>query len=220
MKKSILATFSLALMAGSAPSQAAESATINIKGSVIPTSCSVNVTGSADYGELHSTEVGKADEKGYALPAKQIPVNVSCGAPMLVALSFQADEVASTASTINLPVIGSINDASRNKVGVLGVNNGKPIGFYALRLSDTGTTNMPRGTVIYSLDSGATWDSGFTDQTLIALDSTMWVGNPNTPVPDYTTMLELSAAIDPKVSVSATDTIEFNTNTTVSLHYI
>lgn len=226
MKKALMATLIPIIMAASLPSQAAESATVNIKGIILPTACSIAVTGSADYSVISAVEVSAAAESGYRLPTKEVPLTVRCSSEVPLAISFQADEIASgITSSMAVPGTLSVTMSPENnhRTGVLGTIDGKAIGYYTLLPGIANVSASP----IYSSDNGASWirPVGTGIENFAALDSSVlysWGSAVNGPLntANISAVLHVSSTLDPAVAGSVTEDFSFDTNTTVSLHYL
>ncbi|MEI2265811.1 DUF1120 domain-containing protein [Erwinia sp. CGal63] len=226
MNKLKVSLLSLA-MAGSMASfssLATESATVNVKGSITPAACAINVTGAADYGTVTAASVtGKEPVAGgYQLGQKTVAFNISCSRETAVAFRPQAD----AAGEAGVGVVDN-NGTTITNVAALGslgrtatlVN----IGNYYIDYNMPFVDNVA-GFIIGSQD-GTTWtltNSAFNQDgsTLYAFRHIMSGANTPEPVTNVSGNIIVSAAINPTAISELDDVLSFDTNTTLTLEYV
>ena len=228
MNKLKVSLLSLA-MAGSMASfssLAAESATVNVKGSIEPAACTINVTGAADYGKMTPASIlAKGSVAGgYQLGQKTVAYNISCSGKATVAFRPQADAageagvgvVNNNGTTItDVAALGSLGKtASLANIGNYYVEYGLPsldgVDGYILGSQDgtTWTTNNP-ATATYSQDGSMLYS--FRD---------MLGTNSPASITNVSGNIIVSAAINPAAISELDDVLSFDTNTTLAMEYI
>lgn len=208
---------------------AAESAQITVKGSIVPTACSISVDGSVDFGNLKESELkGKPKEQNaYQIGHKPVNFNIQCNSAAKVALSAQADTPVLKALTTG--VVSYINDAektTRSDIGQLaslGTSEDKTVGYYTVALESV-TLDSKDTEFLSSKDNGSNWTAvANSDSHLMYQDGSVlhsWGTDTPQGATNIAGVINISAAISPDVVDNIKDTISFNTNTTLSLQYL
>ncbi|MCL1027977.1 DUF1120 domain-containing protein [Serratia silvae] len=209
---------------------AAETAQITVKGSIVPTACSISVDGSVDFGNLTESELKgkKKEHNAYQLGYKPVNFNIQCNSSAKVALSAQADTPVTTSLTASVVSYVSDTDKTiRNDIGQLaslGLVEDKEVGYYSVVLASA-TLDSKSAEFISSKDGGVNWtavsnaEGHLMYQDGSALHS--W-GTETSPqaATDISGVINISAAISPAIVENMKDTISFSTNTTLSLQYL
>lgn len=206
---------------------AAESATLNIKGTVIPASCNVTVTGDVDYGSLQIAELQAAGETngGYQLGEKSSGFNIACAGSTKVALSFKADSQPASVPAMT-PVMSGISEYTVSKLGVLGQAGGKDVGYYAIISPAASHINVDdeEQYPLKSLTNGVSWTSptGNTAYDLSGTNIYSWGGASGNPVAgkNISGNFKVVAVINPDVANSVTEETKFDANTTLTVRYL
>lgn len=240
MKKILIASI-LPIVTASVTAQAAESAVLNVKGTIIPSACNITLSGNADYGTMVKSKLQvDSATNAYQLGTKEINYLVSCDSPVKTAISFKGDEVATKNPGYSVKVTSSsdavVSTGTANQLGVLGSVNGTDIGYYVvLPTTNRGSAEgividgVTGFSVIKSTDNGSSWINAPTSYASIATldESTLfsWGNKADTilsPKPGTTTagQLAVGVALNPNVVDSLTDSYSFNSNVTVLLKYI
>lgn len=228
MKKIKLALLALSVSAASFSTLAAESAVINVKGSVAPVACSLDVNGSADYGTRSVTDLKLAGKQaeGYQLGIKSVPFTIQCNSSAVTSLKVVADELGAGATSpvkINSPS-GSTATVTLSDAAYAPLKDGEAVlGYYAVGLGDFEVDGKPAN----RLDSadGKTW-TALANKVAIAQDGHAmhsWSTDGElTPAAAETVtgIVAISAALIPDAVEGIKDTVSFNTNTTLQLTYL
>lgn len=209
---------------------AEETAQISVKGSVVPTACSISVAGLVDFGNL--TESGlKAKQKennAYQLGYKPVNFDIQCNSLAKVALSVQADTPPSGPTTLG--VVSYVSDtektarAKTEHFGTLGLIDGKDMGYFTAALVSASLDDKDSG-LVFSEDSGSNWQTvSSADEHLMYQDGSAFYswGKDNTlkDAANIAGVINISAAIDPKFVDSMKDVLNFSASTTLSLQYL
>ncbi|MEX3003366.1 DUF1120 domain-containing protein [Serratia fonticola] len=208
---------------------AAETAQITVKGSIVPTACSISVDGSVDFGNLKESELKEKpkDHNAYQLGYKPVNFNIQCNSAAKVALSAQADIPVLKAITTS--VVSYINDTdktTRSDVGQLaslGTSENNTIGYYTVALSSAALDSKDTE-FLSSKDNGSNWTAVANAEGHLMYQDGSVLHSWGTDTPQGATnisgVINISAAISPDVVENIKDTVSFNTNTTLSLQYL
>ncbi|MFI8416704.1 DUF1120 domain-containing protein [Serratia sp. NPDC078593] len=223
-------SFVFVTSAASLSTMAAETARIMVKGSIVPTACSISVDGSVDFGHLTENELkGKTQEQNaYQLGYKPVNFNIQCDAAAKVALSAQADNLAAGSATIGVTShVSDTEKSTHTKVGQLaslGQIDGKDMGYFTASLASA-TLDSTSADLISSQDGGTSWQAiSEADNHVMYQDGSVFYGWGKGSSPREATniagVINISAAIVPELVENMKDVIRFNTNTTLSLQYL
>lgn len=216
--------------AGSLSVMAAETAQIMVKGSVVPTACSISVDGSVDFGHLTENDL-KAKGKelnAYQLGYKPINFDIKCNSAAKVAFSAQADTPPSGSSTVGVVTYVSetqkTSDTKAEHFGNLGVLNGQDIGYYTTTLVSATLDDKNAG-LISSQDNGTSWKAvSAADEHVMYQDGSAFYswGKGSTPqdASNISGVINISAAIDAKLVDNMKEVLKFDSSTTLSLQYL
>lgn len=220
----------LATSAVSLPVMAAETAQIMVKGSIVPTACSISVAGSADFGNLTENELKEKSKvlNAYQLGYKPVGFNIQCKSAAKVALSAQADTPVSGNPTIG--VVSYLSDTDKalraepGQLASLGALEGEDIGYFTVMLASA-TLDSKDAELISSKNGGSSWSAvSGTAEHLMYQDGSVFHGWGKDAAPQEATnisgIMTVSAALNVKVVEELKDVVNFNTNTTLSLHYL
>ncbi|AYM91163.1 DUF1120 domain-containing protein [Serratia sp. T13T92] len=220
----------LATSAVSLPVMAAETAQIMVKGSIVPTACSISVAGSADFGNLTENELKEKSKflNAYQLGYKPVNFDIQCNSAAKVALSTQADIPPSGPSTVG--VVSYVNETektSRTKtehLGNLGVIEGHDIGYFTTALVSANLDDK-NSELIFSQDNGHDWQavSGADEHVMYQDGSAFYSwGKDNAPqeATNISGVINISAAIDARFIDDMKEVLNFNSSTTLSLQYL
>ncbi|CAI1527103.1 DUF1120 domain-containing protein [Serratia fonticola] len=223
-------SLALATSAGSFSVMAVETSQIAVTGSVFPSACSLSVDGLADFGNLKKTELAEQSklQNAYQLGYKSVSFTVQCSSAAKVALSAQADMPISR--SITMGVVSHINETENTirtepgQLASLGEIDEQDIGYFTIALASA-TLDSKDAKLISSKNNGSTWSavSSVADHLLYqdGSGSHSW-GENSTPqeATNISGVITISAALDTTVVDELKDTINFNTGTTLSLHYL
>jgi type 1 fimbria pilin len=227
--KMTVLSLAFATSAASLSTMAAETAQISVKGSIVPTACSISVDGSVDFGNLKESELKEKpkEQNAYQLGYKPVNFNIQCNSAAKVAVSAQADTPVVKAITTG--VVSYVNDndkTTRNDVGQLaslGTVEDKTIGYYTVALASA-TLDSKDSELLSSQDNGSNWAAvaNLDDHLMYQDGSVLHSWGTDTPLgaSNIAGVINISAAISPDVVENMKDTISFNTNTTLSLQYL
>lgn len=222
-------SLALATSAGSLSAMAAETAQITVKGSIVPTACSISVDGSVDFGNLKESELKDKSKEmnAFQLGYKPVNFNIQCNSAAKVAVSAQADTP--IVRPITIGVVSYVNDndkTTHNDVGQLaslGSVEDKIIGYYTVALASA-TLDSKDSELLSSQDNGSNWAAvaNLEDHLMSQDGSVLHSWGTDTPLgaTNIAGVINISAAISPDVVENMKDTISFNTNTTLSLQYL
>ncbi|CAI0997025.1 TPA: DUF1120 domain-containing protein [Serratia fonticola] len=220
----------LATSAVSLPVMAAETAQIMVKGSIVPTACSISVAGSADFGNLTENELKEKSKvlNAYQLGYKPVNFDIQCNSAAKVALSTQADIPPSGPSTVG--VVSYVNETEKTShtkiehLGNLGVIEGHDIGYFTTALVSANLDDK-NSELIFSQDNGNDWQavSGADEHVMYQDGSAFYSwGKDNTPqeATNISGVINISAAIDARFIDDMKEVLNFNSSTTLSLQYL
>ncbi|WP_411753866.1 DUF1120 domain-containing protein [Serratia sp. (in: enterobacteria)] len=223
-------TLAIATSAGSLTAMAAETAQITVKGAVFPSACAISVDGSVDFGNLKKNELQEQakNQNAYQLGYKPVGFNIQCNSAAKVALSAQADTPVSGTPTMG--VVSYLNDndkalrAEPGQIASLGALDGEDIGYFTVMLASA-TLDSKTAELISSEDNGSSWQgvSGAAAHMMYQDGSVLHGWGKDTAPQEATNIsgtITVSAALNLKVVEELKDTVNFNTNTTLSLHYL
>jgi|GEM_PF-4069082 len=196
----------------SLPALAAESAQVNVKGTLVPTACNINISGIADFGSIVVADIATDG----ALGSKTVNYSIACNGKTSVAFSAQADE-----PTDNV------------MQGSLGQDNNTSIGYYTINTGTHADVDGESRVVLASLNNGTTWlstiaDTSFQNLRLNGSSLTTWGtvvsdqssnGTPST-FSNVNGTLNISAFVNKALTDTLTDKLAFETNTTLTLQYL
>lgn len=195
----------------SLPALAAESAQVNVKGTLVPTACNINISGIADFGSIVVADI----PTNGALGSKTVNYSIACNGKTSVAFSAQADELTDNALQ-----------------GSLGQDNNTSIGYYTINTGTSADVDGESRVILASINNGLTWASTvadasyqnlrlngsslttwgvFSDQGLSLIPSTFSNVKGN---------LNISAFVNKSLADTLTDELSFETNTTLTLRYL
>lgn len=211
---------------------AAESANITVKGSLVPAACAISVDGSADFGNVKIGEL-KAQGPGQGLLSYQLihqPINftVNCTPAAKVALSAQADSQPASTPNFRIKSYAGESESTINsnleELGTLGQVGEQDVGYYTATFSSA-VVDGSTAEIMSSEDNGVSWTAvKSVQERILKLDGSQWYswGKGTTPqaVTTVAGVINISAAVDPKVVDEAKDAIAFSTNTTLTLQYL
>lgn len=149
MKKHHIALFSLLLLIGNAPAQAASIVELAIKGRITPTACTPLLSHGAviDYGKISLQDLNV--DKSTRLPVKLLQVTVTCNAPNRYALRMHDNRDGS--AMVNSEIYYGLGfDRSGNRIGLYSMS-------FDPRQTQVDSTTQVYGTE--STTSGLAWRS-------------------------------------------------------------
>ncbi|TQI81639.1 type 1 fimbria pilin [Serratia fonticola] len=236
MKGLKVSVISLALLTAPASFalHAANSAVVNVKGTLTPAACNINVTGTANYGTISVSQLKENGLKhdGYQLGAKDVPFNISCDSPVKTAFTVTADQLGagSTSPTnISMPD-GSIYVAKSDDSFIPLIDgNGELMGYHALFLSSFEADDNTSIDRIKSDDGGVTWikmtAQGSKSSYINAAGKQLYSWAESGELTPMATenmqgLVQVSAAIIEDYVDTITDDVSFDVNTTLALVYI
>lgn len=230
MKQIKLALLALSVSAASFSTLAADSAVVNVKGSVAPAACNITVDGNADYGMKSVADLKHAGIKyeGYQLGIKSVPFTVQCNTSALTGVKVIADDLGAGSSSpvgVASPV-GVNNYVAKSDSAYAQLKDGETLlGYYAAAIGNFNVDGTPANRIISSTQ-GATWTGydnglGYIGQTgtNVISWSTGLEAVP-TAAETVTGILAISAALIPETVDAIKDNVSFNTNTTLQLSYL
>ncbi|MFI8416700.1 DUF1120 domain-containing protein [Serratia sp. NPDC078593] len=232
MFKMTALSFVLITSIGSFSTMAAETSQISVKGAVFPSACSISVDGAADFGILKKNELqGKNNpEDGYQLGYKPINFNIQCNSAAKLALSAQSDLLDSQTSEVNVQSYLNEAESETNSLpeqrASLGVVDGRDIGLFTVLLASVSLNDKSAEILSDNSSHGSNWEVVTTKLGhLMFQDSSImhsWGSTEGIPLEatNISGVINISAALDPKVVDVVKDAIDFNTGTTLSLHYL
>ncbi|GKX62953.1 DUF1120 domain-containing protein [Pragia fontium] len=208
---------------------AAESARITVKGTLAPSACAISIDGSADYGNLKIGELKEQgpEQNGYQLKHKPVNFNIQCSTPAKVAISAQADSQPATKPGFGIRSYfsdTSTMNSEQQQLGILGMVGEQELGYFTAILASA-TVDGDDAELIYSDNNGSTWAADSKNvNSLMNQDGTKWHTWGKGLVPQSASniagIINISAAVDPKVVDEAKDAINFSANTTITLQYL
>lgn len=205
----------------------AASANMTVIGTISPEACAITLgsSGAVDFGTLPAGTVKaySAYAGYYVMPAKNISLDVTCGAPTAVSLSW-ADNRSSSKPAID----GS--DASRFGLGVNGSTN---IGAYAVNYSalqvaatTAATPAAPAGALVRARNTTGAWTTATGDSASLfsGVNSTGFKLAASDTAPPalakITGNLTINALVNKALVDSATSAITLDGNSTVNVDYL
>ncbi|EBH9039930.1 TPA: DUF1120 domain-containing protein [Salmonella enterica] len=233
-KKGLLASM-LAVATSSA--MAASSIDIQVKGKIVPSSCTPSFTsggGIADFGTIKVAALNATTMT--ALPdLKTIPISITCEEATRVAVTFN-DAHADSAPTADLPITYADTDFSIRTPATagLGMYNGKKIGAYSIGIqTDAGKATNDKGdnlfpicsdvadaTVGWMTKSGSHYMQIETDKSeFYSFTATKGSGQPDAQK-QFNFIVGLMAAINPTNDLDITDEATLDGLTNVELVYL
>ncbi|MGX5089140.1 DUF1120 domain-containing protein [Enterobacter sp. UPMP2052] len=153
MRKSLLTSaMVIAISSFSYVTHAADSATLSVKGKIIPSSCNLAAsTESVDFGTIPVSSLTK-DANMQVAPS--VTLNLSCDASTAVAIQLMDNRSASAETAAELNQSGNITDAALLGLGTDSKNN--KIGAFTLQLTGATMDGNSKFTALGSNDK-ATW---------------------------------------------------------------
>ncbi|TQI81640.1 uncharacterized protein DUF1120 [Serratia fonticola] len=233
MKGLKVSVISLALLTlpASFALHAANSAVVNVKGTLTPAACNISVTGTADYGTISVSQLKEnGSDEGYHLGIRDVPFNISCDSPVKTAFTVTADQLgAGSTSPIYIKhPDGSIQEKFDDSYIPLTDGDGELMGYHAVFLSNFEADNKSIDRIL-SNDSGVTWEkmtaqgSNASYVRVAGNQLFSWAESGElTPMAteNMQGLVHISAAIIPSYVDTITDDVSFDTNTTLALVYI
>ncbi|CAI1929788.1 TPA: DUF1120 domain-containing protein [Serratia fonticola] len=223
-------TLAIATTACSLTAMAAETAQIMVKGAVFPSACAISVDGSVDFGNLKKNELQEQtkNQNAYQLGYKPVGFNIQCKSAAKVALTAQADTPVSGNPTMG--VVSYLSDTDKalraepGQLASLGALEGEDIGYFTVMLASA-TLDSKDAELISSKNGGSSWSAiSGTAEHLMYQDGSVFHGWGKDAAPQEATnisgIMTVSAALNVKVVEELKDVVNFNTNTTLSLHYL
>lgn len=206
---------------------AADNATLNVKGTITPAACSIDITGSADYGTIKAGDLTAAglESGGYQLGTKRVPYKVSCDTAVRTSVTPIADNLTDNTS-IGVKFDSQFITASELKAS-LGTVDGNDIGYYAVAMSVNALKPSSPNDMLYMTEANVGSDSfGISPVGIFNLIGAKHytpygnLDNPHQIFSEYSGEIFVNAVINPDVLKSLTDAITFDTNTTFTLNYL
>lgn len=228
--KIALLALSVSAAAASFSTLAAESAVVNVKGSVSPAACSIIVSGNADYGTKTVADLQHAGKlhEGYQLGIKSVPFTIQCTASMPTGVKIIADELGegATSPVKVLSPTGSGLSATATNTSYVPLKDGDALlGYYSVAIGEFNVDSTP-ATLIASATGGQSWTSYGSGLGLMSQVGTTLVswstGAEAAPTAGQTVTgtVAVSAALIPAAVDAIKDNVSFNTNTTLQLTYL
>ncbi|WP_414147799.1 DUF1120 domain-containing protein [Erwinia sp. BNK-24-b] len=196
----------------SLPALAAESAQVNVKGTLVPTACNINISGIADFGSIVVADI----PTNGALGSKTVNYNIACNGKTSVAFSAKADELTNNALQ-----------------GSLGQDNNTSIGYYMINTGTHADADGESRVVLASQNNGVTWLSTITNTSYqnLQLDgsslttwgtvaSDMHSNGTASTFSNVKGTFNISAFVNKSLADTLTDKLSFETNTTLTLQYL
>ncbi|POT58587.1 hypothetical protein C3432_11940 [Citrobacter amalonaticus] len=212
---------------------AANSAVVNVKGTLTPAACNISVTGAANFGTISVSALKEngLKHKGYQLGIKTVPFNIACDSPVKTAFTVTADHLgAGSTSPIGVSMPDGTETGKQDESYIPLIDgNGELMGYHNVFLSSFEADNNKSIDRIFSDDGGMTWKKMAyqgDNASYIKADGVSRYSWANTgeltslATENLQGLFQVSAAIIPDYVETITDDVSFDTNTTLAIVYL